>query len=288
MALSVPMEWTRRTVLALVAAMAAPAGAQGSQGDGSVPERRFDGAFEPNQGFGTRPADGLLAFCTPITSTVPARLAPGTGGRLLAVLSLKGRAVFAAGTRMRVEYANEQHGIHLGRWTISAATPGKRAPAYKGLPVHEDTATLEIPLTVDPNAAAGAHTVTLTLDADVHDGNTGQLICAAQMPIRAVVTLGAAPASASIPAPGSRALDATATAGSGTASRPTRTPAPATQPQTSVEPGVPAATEGAGPTAAADSLAAAPSDSGGDWLLVGAVAALVLGLAGLLFARRGR
>jgi hypothetical protein len=271
----------------LAQGLVAPALAQGSQGDGAVSERRFDGAFEPADGFGSRPPDGLLAFCAAIPSSVPARIAAGASGKLIVVLSLKGQAVFPAGARMRLDYATEQHGVRLGRWTISTARPGKRAGAFRGVPVHEDTATIEIPITVDPGAAAGAHAVVLTLDADVHDAATGQRICAAQMPIHAVVTsstavsrataatspdLAAAPTTSSPPTPpvgsdGAREGAITEAVGESTGG---------------ASPGV---GDVARPSGAPPSSVSSDRDT--DWLLFATVGLLLLGIV-MLVVRRAR
>ncbi len=124
---------------------------------------------------GTR--SGASNYCRFIASIRPARLLPGQTGTMYVVASLQGQAVLTAPAPLQVTSPAQQGIVTLGAPTFHPAEPGRLAKGYLGVPVYDNTAILEIPVTVAANAPIGQkQAVNVDLKFDLYDGVTTQVV----------------------------------------------------------------------------------------------------------------
>lgn len=152
--------------------------ADGSTEDGKEAAARA--AFEnltPEERLERSIRSGAGSMCRFIASVRPARLMPGQSGTLYVTAILQGTAVLPAPAPVTVTSATQQGLVALGAAAFQAAKPGRLAQAYLGRPVYDNTATIEIPITMSADARLGQkQPVHVDLKFDLYDGGTAQVI----------------------------------------------------------------------------------------------------------------
>jgi hypothetical protein len=152
--------------------------ADGSTEDGK--EAAAKAAFEnltPEERLERSIRSGAGSLCRFVASVRPARLMPGQSGTLYVTAILQGTAVLPAPAPVTVTSAAQQGLVALGAASFQAAKPGRLAQAYLGRPVYDNTATIEIPITMSADAKLGQkQPVHVDLKFDLYDGGTAQVV----------------------------------------------------------------------------------------------------------------
>lgn len=141
----------------------------------------------------------LVNFAFAQVSTRPRRLAPGESGSLMVVVTLTNPAVVPGNTAVALEYQPKQAALALGGFVVAPATLGTLDTKFKGQPVHDNTMTIEIPITVDQDTKRSDLPVSLTLKTTLTNGSSGQPMGELVLPVSGKVTIGR-----SVPRPGTR------------------------------------------------------------------------------------
>jgi len=201
-------------------------------------------------------------FVTYRLSTRPSRLAPGQEGELVVTALLHRDAVHKAESEFDLFVTTAPPQLTLGGPSLRAAVAATQG-AFRGRLVHEELVIASLPLTVDANAVPGTElAVALTVQTDLHDGTSGQRLGPFEDQVEGAFRV-------ATPLPGAREL----------APPPSVAPAgqalPVVAPQ-AAEPAADPEPDGIAPVPA-------PYTS---WILAGAGAALLLGLALMLAQRR--
>jgi len=123
-------------------------------------------------------------------NTRPRRLAPGESGLLVVVLALHTPAVIPGDAAVSLTYEPRQGPLSLGTFSVLPATPGTLETKFKGQLVHDNTLTVEVPLTIAPDAGFGEASVSLNLATTVANGSTGVGMGALALPIPGKVKIG--------------------------------------------------------------------------------------------------
>lgn len=152
--------------------------ADGSAEDGK--EAAAKAAFEnltPEERLERSIRSGAGSLCRFVASVRPARLLPGQSGTLYVTAILQGTAVLPAPAPVTVTSPAQQGLVALGAAAFQDAKPGRLAQAYLGRPVYDNTATLEIPITMSADAKLGQRQpVHVDLKFDLYDGGTAQVV----------------------------------------------------------------------------------------------------------------
>ncbi len=115
------------------------------------------------------------AFCMFYVHTEPTKLMPGETGKLIVTASLKDRAVLPSPAPLRVTSPATQGQLTLGPATVLPAELGRLPGAYRGRPVYDNWATIEMPITVAASAPVGKkQSVVVEFSFELFDGNTAQ------------------------------------------------------------------------------------------------------------------
>lgn len=114
---------------------------------------------------------GASSFCQFHVHSKPAKLLPGQTGTLIITAVLKGQAVLPSPAPLLIKSGAQQGALTLGAHEVRPAGLGRLAKGYVGRPVHDNWATIEMPVTVAANAAMGSrHPVSVELEFDLFDG----------------------------------------------------------------------------------------------------------------------
>jgi hypothetical protein len=119
--------------------------------------------------------EGLERYAAPVVAVRPGRLAPGQNGELHLILALQGSTVLRPDGHFRLDYASEQGPVSLGGWTPRPPAPATLAKAFAGQAVYDNTMVVVVPIAVAADAPHGPARVTLTVESDVFDGDSGEL-----------------------------------------------------------------------------------------------------------------
>ena len=106
----------------------------------------------------------------------PRRLAPGESGDLYVYVTLGGHAVVVPGASISLTYGKAQGPLALGVEQLLPAALGVRETLFKGKPVWDDALTFKIPLSVSSDAKFGNAAFVGSVQLEVCDGRTGELI----------------------------------------------------------------------------------------------------------------
>ncbi len=123
-------------------------------------------------------------------TTRPRRLAAGESGVLSVVLVLHNPAVVTADSAVLLEYDPKQNGLELGSFSVLPAKPGTLPTKFKGMPVWDNTVTLEVPITVGSETPSGDKILNLRLKTPLTHGSVGQLLGDLLLPITGHVKVG--------------------------------------------------------------------------------------------------
>jgi hypothetical protein len=159
-------------LLLALASLAPRAVAQdaGAGGDAEPPEIA---AAHGAAGVPLAAIDGLGRYAIPTLAFRPARLAPGSTGRMFVLLAILPGSVVKP-ERLELDYSGRQGPAALGPSTVTPPNLGSLEPAFAGEPIYDNTITFEVPLTIDRDAASGDHLLKAAVAADVFDGQSGQ------------------------------------------------------------------------------------------------------------------
>lgn len=238
---------------------------------------------------GPPPIGSDLAFhMAPTLGFEPRRIAPGASGVARLVLSMQRDSVLAVGTHLEIVCPTTEQ-ARFGPWALAEPQIGSSAGAFRGRPVYENYALVEMPVTVTAGTAHGKYPIRMMVVADITDARTGTTTRRAQA--QAVGELVVGPP---LPVPPAAGVEQAA---------PARPAAAVAVPVDDGEVALPVEAAGApvgAEVAAARSGGAAPTDAGrlpslpsadpgtgaGGWLAIGGAGVLVLILALLLATRR--
>lgn len=120
---------------------------------------------------------GAARYCRFTAAVRPAKLMPGQSGVLLISAILQGQAVLPSPAPLEYIGRPQQGWVTLGSLTMHPARTGRLAQAYLGRPVYDNTATLEVPISMAADAEIGKKQgLTVDLRFDLYDGNSAQAI----------------------------------------------------------------------------------------------------------------
>ncbi|MCC6671466.1 MAG: hypothetical protein IT458_10415 [Planctomycetes bacterium] len=118
-------------------------------------------------------AAGAPAWVAALQAGVqPARIRPGSVGSLCVVLALREPAILESSSRLAVELAETSGALTFGHWQLVPRGSPSALNGYRGRPVHEDTATILVPLRAGAHVADGVRRITIRVRADLNDGAT--------------------------------------------------------------------------------------------------------------------
>ena len=187
--------------------------------------------------------------CSVVSMGSPARIAPGETGTLTILLAMQSHAVIVPGSQLQLNYEPTQGEISLGTWELKPPPLGSLEPKFKGQPVYENTAQIEIPIRVAGGAPHQKHRVKALVEVNLTDGNTGNPLGAFRAEAAAEANVGP-----SLPKPPVRFVPRTAPANpaAATAGESASRPAPGAQGKVSQLPTDPASGSAARLAAAQD------------------------------------
>lgn len=115
--------------------------------------------------------------CRFVAACRPPRLLPGQSGTLLITAILQGSAVLPAPLQMTMTPRVAPDSVLVGDMMARPAQPGVLAKGYLGRPVYENTAVLEVPITMGNGAKIGSkQPVSMDLKFDIYDGTSAQIV----------------------------------------------------------------------------------------------------------------
>ncbi len=141
----------------------------------------------------------LVGYAFAHVTTRPRRLAPGESGALVVVVALNTPAIVPGGAAVGLEYQVKQATLDLGSYAVMPPNLGTLDTKFKGQPVHDNTLTIEIPISVDDQAHRGDVPVAFSLKTMLVNGTTGQPMGELLLPVSGRVVVGT-----SVPRPGAR------------------------------------------------------------------------------------
>ena len=134
------------------------------------------GPGRPERVRGHQSEIGGRAYCGVLPGFDPRRFGPGQSGRLSIVLALQSKAVLEPGSEFTLSYEARQGPVRLGEWTRRPARRSKHYSRYADNPVYDETAQIDIPVSVDGGAAHGNYTLRLRMQTVFHDGVSGEVL----------------------------------------------------------------------------------------------------------------
>jgi hypothetical protein len=132
-----------------------------------TPEERLNASIR-------RDAKGHCRF---VAACRPAKLMPGESGTLLISAILQGSAVLPAPLQMTMTPRVPAESLAVGDMIVQPAEPGVLAKGYLGRPVYENTAIIEVPVTMGSSAQIGSkQSFAVDLQFDIYDGTSTQIV----------------------------------------------------------------------------------------------------------------
>lgn len=164
--------------------------------DEAVAREKELAARGDDEGAGAKPvgppplASDLAFHMAPTLGFEPRRIAPGATGTARLVLSMQRESVLAVGTHLEIIYPTEQLGVQFGPWQLGEPQLGAAQGAFRGRPVYENYALVEIPMTVPSSTAFGKYQIRMMVIADITDGRTGNTVRRAQAQVAGDLVVG--------------------------------------------------------------------------------------------------
>ncbi len=184
----------------LLSGLSAQRGAEGAEGGpeyASAEQKKAAEADEAARAAGEKSfADGMTsaAYLTNMVhgsvSTRPRRLAPGESGIVSIVLILQNPAVVLSDAAIGLEYAPAQGGFEMGQFRVLPAALGTLATRFIGTPVHDNSVTIEIPVTVSNSALHSDVRLSFQAKVPLTDGSTGAALGEGQIPVQGQAKIG--------------------------------------------------------------------------------------------------
>jgi len=117
------------------------------------------------------------AHCRFVAACRPPKLMPGQSGTLLITAILQGSSVLPAPMQMQMTPRVAPESLTLGDMEVQPAEPGVLAKGYLGRPVYENTAIIEVPVTMGNGAKVGSkQPFAVDMRFDIYDGNSTQVV----------------------------------------------------------------------------------------------------------------
>ncbi len=107
-----------------------------------------------------------------VTTSQPKRIPPGGSGNLVIIMVLEGDAVLTSPAPVTFDFLPEQGPFRLGQPVLRPASLAALAPGFQGREVYDNTATIDVPITVMQNQILGKHHVSIGLTFELHQGRT--------------------------------------------------------------------------------------------------------------------
>lgn len=120
----------------------------------------------------------------------PRRLAPGESGTLVILLILQNPAVVMGDAAVGLEYEAKQGGLEFGSFAVVPAKMGTLPTRFVGTPVHDNSVTIEIPVTVDKTTPHSDVRVTFQAKVPLTDGAQGTSFGDGLIPVTGQVKIG--------------------------------------------------------------------------------------------------
>jgi hypothetical protein len=134
-------------------------------------EKQFEGLLRERDP--DAPRMGLARYAALNVGQRPRRVAPGQSGELVIVVSLRGEYVMKTSGHNLV-YSREMGPLQLGEWSMLPPEPAGLYPEFAGQAIYDNTATVVVPFTVDPEAEFGKVPVRLAANMEITHAHTGQ------------------------------------------------------------------------------------------------------------------
>lgn len=120
---------------------------------------------------------GASRYCRFTAAVRPAKLMPGQSGVLMISAILQGQAVLPSPAPLEYVGQPQQGWVTIGSLSMHPAKEGKLAQAYLGRPVYDNTAVIEVPVSMAADAEIGKkQSLTVDMRFDLYDGNSAQAI----------------------------------------------------------------------------------------------------------------
>ncbi|MFO1077676.1 MAG: hypothetical protein U1E73_08110 [Planctomycetota bacterium] len=151
-------------------------------GDDAAAEKEGpDGAsvkMTPEQIANAAARRGAGNLCRFYLHTKPAKLMPGQSGTIIITAALGGAAVMASPTPLEVVSPMQQGMFSIGNPEFAPAKVAQEtAPAFAGRPVYDNTARIELPVTLAAGAKVGQQlNLVVEMRFELFDGKSGQSI----------------------------------------------------------------------------------------------------------------
>jgi hypothetical protein len=134
-------------------------------------------AMTPEERLAANTRRGSKAHCRFVAVCRPPKLLPGQSGTLVISAILQGQSVLPSPLQMTMTPRVKLGSVSLGDLVARPALPGTIAKAYLGRAVYENTAVLEVPVTMGKDVTLGGKTsVAVDLQFDVYDGDSGRAL----------------------------------------------------------------------------------------------------------------
>ena len=145
---------------------------EGKEGELSDAEMRH---LTPEERLARNVSRNTSGLCRFVSKVKPEKLMPGQSGMLVVTALLNGQAVIPFPAPFEMLGARQQGLVSLGELAIRPADAGTLATAYRGRPVYDNFAVLEIPVAMSPAAELGKkQQIAVDLRFDIYDGTTAQ------------------------------------------------------------------------------------------------------------------
>ena len=125
------------------------------------------------------PGEALANSCSVLAMLNPPRLAPGETGTLTLICALQHRSVIQAEANWKLTYAptqGEKGEIILGAWQLKPPGLGTLEEKFKGKPVYDNQASIQIPVSIAAGTPFGKYRISTQLEVPLTDGSTGQVL----------------------------------------------------------------------------------------------------------------
>lgn len=138
-------------------------------------DRAFEegGDLEKVEAENTGPRGGLRNHMTMVVAMKPRRMAPGSHGTLQLILAMRNDAVLVPGSHLNLILPEQLGPLVPGAWRLQDAGLGKLETAFRGQPVYDNTAVVDVDVQVMADATYGLHRFTFRVEAEVTDGPSG-------------------------------------------------------------------------------------------------------------------
>ncbi len=131
------------------------------------------GDLEKVEAENTGPRGGLRNHMTMVVAMKPRRMAPGSQGTMQLILAMRNETVLLPGSHLNLILPDRLGPLVPGAWRLQEPGLGKLETAFRGQPVYDNTAVIDVDVGVMADATYGQHRFSFRVEAEVTDGPTG-------------------------------------------------------------------------------------------------------------------